>query len=960
MSPEASKTGALTLEELEEFIRAPLPGEEISNSSGDSADADSRRNALVDTAAVLADFDPFALRPTIDVTAPERAAALDRLIEASDPVSTVTDGTRRAAGPEPTRRLRWALKTLERRQALHRLGSREGMRAALAANPSASATKLQLMFEMLIWGNPIETSRMDRDEIAALVTAAEWLDGIIDKLPSPQQLRQELARADLLAPLRRLVREGFFGRTAERDQIRRYFELMPDRCPPLFVHGPGGSGKSTLVARSILDQEGVLFAYVDIDNPKIRPERPLTFLLEIVRQLKTETNDAALERFEASLVGSLGREEVDRKLETVVSVPDLFHYLANLKNLLAAQPKRIIVSIDTFEEAQFLGDDVVEPAIDFFFAMSQALGSLRLIVSGRALPRYYLQKLSESEGLPFSRDMSDEAIIASLPIEKRPLDLADLEIDDARELLKRAVRVANMKPLMPEEIDDVIGIVGRNPMSLRLAARVLREGGLKRLRQDASGLLLELKAEKVQAMLYGRILHHIHLDDVAKVAYPGLVVRRITPEIIHKVLARPCKLKLTKKRDEFAIWKDLAREVALLQPDDAVYSLRHRGDVRRIMLQDLLDHVEPEIVAEIDRRAVSYYKTQSGGLARAEEIYHRLRAQESFDVLERRWSNDAIPFLRDALEDFSTARARLWLANRLSVTLEENLRQQAELEDWEVQTARTVDRYLSSNSPQRVLSLLRERTERSPRSPLYALEAETLRFLGRLDEALAVARAGVDALSRAGALDAAIDLLLKMVVIEESRADLTAASTLLREVQPIAARSSDPLLRLRAIVNRLRVDRQVAPENRDERNRLRKEAALVLTEEVLYKLRARPVLMREVAAELSSVDARLAGRAIQTLGLEVDSDEQLKAFADAITQLGTEGNVKLSPDLATVADAWQQKNFSTEQLRNHIEKNVSPAAIQEVASTLFNSDATTLKGFREYFRSSVDSILKAV
>jgi hypothetical protein len=58
------------------------------------------------------------------------------------------------------------------------------------------------------------------------------------------------------------------------------------------------------------------------------------------------------------------------------------------------------------------------------------------------------------------------------------------------------------------------------------------------------------------------------------------------------------------------------------------------------------------------------------------------------------------PFLRDALEDFSTARARLWLANRLSVTLEENLRQQAELEDWEVQTARTVDRYLSSNSPQ--------------------------------------------------------------------------------------------------------------------------------------------------------------------------------------------------------------------------------------------------------------------
>jgi hypothetical protein len=962
MSPEASKAGALTLEALEEFIRAPLPGEEISSSSTDSSDADSWRNALVDAAAVLADFDPFALRPRIDVTASDRPAALDRLIEASEPVSTVTDSARGAAEPEPEpdRRLRWTLKTQDRRQALRRLGSRETMRAALGANPDASATMLQLMFEMLIRGDPIEPSRLDRDEIAALVTAAEWLDGILDELPSPQKLRRELARADLLAPLRRLVQDGVFGRTVERGRIKQHFELALDFCPPLFVHGPGGSGKSTLVARSILDQEGVHFAYVDIDNPKIRPERPVTFLLEIVRQLKTEIDHAPLERLEASLVESLGRVEAGRQIESAASAPDLHEYLANLKGMLGAQPERVIISIDTFEEVQFLGDDVVEPTIDFFFDMSQALGSLRLVISGRALPRYYLQKLCESEGLPFSRDMSDEAIIASLPIDKRPLDLADLEVDDARELLTRAVRVANISPLTPEETDDIIGIVGRNPMSLRLAARVLRDGGLERLRQDASRLLLELKAEKVQAMLYGRILHHIHLDDIAKIAYPGLVVRRITPEIIRKVLARPCKLELTTKRDEFAIWRDLAREVALVQPDDGVNSLRHRLDVRRVMLQDLLDHVEPEIVAEIDRRAVSYYRARSGGPSRAEEIYHRLRREEPFGVIERRWSKRAIPYLRDALEDFSTARVRFWLANKLSVTLGGNLRQQAELEDWEAQAARAVDRYLSSNSPQSAFKVLRERPERSTRSPLYALEAETLRFLGKPDEALSVARAGVDALSRAGALDAAVDLLLKMVVIEESRLRLDAASVLLREVQPIAAGSSDPLLRLRAIVNRLRVDRQLAPANNDERNRLRKEAALLLTEEVLYKLRARPVLMREVAAELSSIDARLAGRAIQTLGLEVETDEQLKAFADAISQLGTEGNVKLSPSLAAVADAWQQRSLSTEELRNHIEKSASPTALQHVASSLFNSNASTLKGFREYFRSGVDSILKSV
>jgi hypothetical protein len=222
------------------------------------------------------------------------------------------------------------------------------------------------------------------------------------------------------------------------------------------------------------------------------------------------------------------------------------------------------------------------------------------------------------------------------------------------------------------------------------------------------------------------------------------------------------------------------------------------------------------------------------------------------------------------------------------------------------------------------------------------------------------ARAGVDTLSRAGALDAAVDLLLKMVVIEESRNRLDAASALLHEIQPIAARSRDPLLRLRAIVSYLRVDRQLAPENRDKRNRLRDEAVQLLTEEVLSKLRAHPVLMREVAAELSTADAQLAGRAIQTLGLEVETDEQLRAFANAISQIHAEESRQLSPDLAAVAEAWNQEKLSTKELRSHIEQNVTRRDLQELATSLFNSDDSTLKRFREYFRSGVDRILKSI
>jgi hypothetical protein len=953
MSEPNATPAPLTLEALEAFIRSPLPGKKAVP-LGTGEDPAGLHDALIDAAAVLADFAPFSLRPVVELTADQHQAALDRLIGASEPIAGGSGGS----GKDEI--LRWTLKSPDRREALRRLGSRPKMLAALAANPGAATSVQQVMCVRLLNSESIDPTALDRDEIAALITAVRWLDGILDGLPSPDELNRQLARADLSAPLRRLVQEGFFGRGVERSRLQAHFEHTPDFTPPLFVYGPGGTGKSTLVARSILDQEGLLFsgfgcfAYVDIDNPRIRPETPLTFLLEIVRQLKIAAGNADWERIETSLVDQLNRSEGGRQLESVNFTAG---YLTEIRDLLHPTMHRVIIAIDTFEEVQFLGEDVFEPALDLFFEICWALAPVRLVISGRTLPRYYLEKLCDCLQLPIHPETSDQEIVESIPLEWRPMNLAELTPDAARELLTEAARVANTPPLTSDEMDDVIGIVGRNPMSLRLAARVLRNGGLERLRQDAAGLLRELKAEKMQAMLYGRILHHIHLDDVAKVAYPGLVVRRITPAIIRDVLAGPCNLRLTAERDEFAIWNDLAHEVALVQRDDEPMTLRHRVDVRRVMLQDLLDHVEPDVVAAIDRAAIAFYAPLPGGPARAEEIYHRLRSGQSFDVLEQRWSADAIPYLRDALEDFAAARPRLWLANKLGVTLEGNLRQLAELEDWETQTARAVDRFLTSNFAERALDLLRERSARSARSQLYALEAETLRFLKMPDEALAVARAGVDALSRAGALDAAANLLLKMVVIEESRLHLDAANRLFQELQPIVARSNDPLLRLRAIVTRLRVDRKAVPGNRDERNDLRNDAVRLLTPEVLGTLRAHPVLLREIAAELSSVDATLAGRAIQTLGLEIETDEQLKAFAEAVAQLETQGGRRLSPELAGVATAWKQQSLNTDGLRAYVEQNVSARAVEQVASTLLVSEGPALKGIREYFRSGVDRLI---
>lgn len=940
----------LSLEALEAFIDAPASGQEdpspiVAGVAKASRGQSSALTALLDVAAVLAVFDPFALKPLGSLSNSERDQAIQPLIAASETLATTTE----------QRRL-WTMKLSDRRAALRRLGTRERMQQALAANSPASPSVLQRAFEKLLSGNaPPLLVDTPRDEIAALITARSWLEGILSDLPELSDLHGALAQAEVFAPLHRLVSDGFFGRVEQLQRLQVFFGEGTEIKSPMFIYGSGGSGKSTLLARSILDQAGVRCAYVDIDRPNVRPEAPLTFLLEIVRQLSAQLGSSDFRGLETHIIDDLAKGEVGRHLESMASFRGWDNHIAEFGQLVEGLGvARIIVGIDTFEEAQFLGDDVVEPALDFIFRLGELAGALRIVVAGRVLPRPFLERLhlSYSEMTP---EMDVDEIAAKLPASQRPIGLGDLTDTDARTLLRSFISAGDAASLTDLEAAEVISIVGRNPMSLRLAARILKQGGLARLRENSSELLLELKAEKTQAMLYGRILHHLHRADVAKVAYPGLVVRRITPDVVRKVLAVPCGLTLTQERNEFAIWQDLAKEVALVHLDRRDYSLRHRTDVRRIMLQDLVDHVAPETIAAIDAAAVAYYFEQSGAAARAEEIYHRLRLAEPLAAVEARWLPDAAPYLKDALEDFALARPKVWLANKLGVTLETSLRHQADLEEWEQQSARAVDRYLASGSPDAALSLIRERADRSRRSPLYALEAETLRFLGRLDESLAVARKGVEALSRAGATDAAAELLLKMAAIEEGRQNFHAARTLLQNVQPIAKLSRDPLLYLHALTSWLRVDRQIDPGNHEARNRQREQAAALLTDDVLYRLRRQPVLLRELAAELSAVDGRLAGQAIQTLGFELATDRQVKLFADALAQLTANAASELNPDIKAVAARADQHEQNPEQLRRSIE-NLSEDSFRQVVREIGAADRDALKSVREYFRSSVQSI----
>jgi GTPase SAR1 family protein len=958
MSENSESQDKLTLADLERYLVAPIVPGTGSPLSRVRAASVQGLTPYLDAAAVLHAFDPFSLQPTPGgEVGMERLTLLDEILPLSE------------QNPDGPQRGLWSLLFAERRAALRRLATREKIKEALEANPSRPDTPVQRMFERVVDGATTELARLTRDELAALITVIDWTAGILNNLAEKGAVGSALARADLLAPMRRLAERGFVNRQSELEQLQQYV-FGDKQQAPLFVFGPGGVGKSTLLARFILqstEARPFSFAYIDIDRPTIRPDQPQTLLVEAIAQLRLQFDlpPGAAESLITEITFGLGRQDEERALESLGAGYGLFQYLSLFQDFVHQYTgaKQIVAFfVDTFEEAQFLGPDVVSQLLDFLSDLNESLDNIRVILSGRALPPNFIAKafpeLIPPTGFPW---LEDELVLERIPLLERPIDVGILEQEPARELLQKSLLDVGLLTLTSAELDDVIGVVSRNPMCLKLAARLLREEGIKKLREERSEFLVKLKAEKIQALLYGRILQHLHNDDVRKVAYPGLVVRRIDPDVIRDVLAGPCGLKLTPERNEWAIFVDLSKEAALVEPDPLDGSLRHRADVRRAMLEDLTDHVDAEVVNIIDNAAVDFYFKRVGAVARAEEIYHRLRLRQGEEILNARWSPDAADRLKAASEELP-AQQRLWLAQKLGITLDPAVREQASQEAWEDQAMRTANRFLQSGKAAEALTVLSERSQRLPRSQLYALESEAYRFLNQLDEAIRVAQSGVDALSKAGAVDMSLDLQLKMVNIEETRRNLQMSEQRLDEAKAMAGHSRNDALRLRVQITELRIQRQLRPDAVNERERLLRAALANVTDDMLFRLRSQPVLLREVAAELGYEDARISRAAVDTLGLEAATDGQARALAYALSTLNSAQAADKVADrtLASAVEQFQQANYDPAVIRNWVTATLTTSEIQSVSQRLSTSAprSEVLRDFQTYFRAGVESALR--
>jgi hypothetical protein len=699
-------------------------------------------------AAVLASFIAEELRPFQE----ERSQELcEQLLKECDVVS-FGSGSRR-----------WSLRMPVRQTMLVQLFERGLLVEALKLNPQMDDSTTQRIFERCIDSAAEPLSLPNTLETAAsMLEVSYWLQPIAQlwsRLPPRDSLRQLIALGQLLEPFRSLVGPHFAGRRAELNILGDYVGVLEAssisvsvvrtfekifslvKSPPLFVLGPGGVGKSTLIAQFVLehvDAAGVArfpFAYLDFDRSALLAEEPITLLFEVMRQLAVQYpaanaryraimqkwDERVREQADALERGISGQTDVMEKgrglqtdatgqrkgadstlglglWERNIFMMEFVDFVQQLQPDAPDQPMLLV--LDTFEEVQFRSSASEDDVFNFLDQLQEHIPRLRTVICGRTEITSTRYKVKELKLGNFDTD----AAIAFLEM----LGIKDTEL-----------------------AAKIVSQVGRSPLVLRLAADVARKeevgsGGIKGLR---AGWLDIFSNEMVEVVLYKRILAHVYDKRVQRLANPGLVLRFITPEVLLGVLGPACDVSIADMADARGLVKTMRNQLTtILVPHGGTNKLAHRPDMRAILLADLTARSKKEdrtaaLLQRIHSMAIDFYAKYEDDESRAEEVFHRLWLNQDRFILKSRWRDEVGPYLGSGILELSP-EAQAFVAGRAGFEVSEEVWNQATEEDWALLATRRIHELVRLGKPQDASALLIQRFRKvgfETTAPAYAI-----------------------------------------------------------------------------------------------------------------------------------------------------------------------------------------------------------------------------------------------
>ncbi len=650
----------------------------------------------------------------------------------------------------------WQLRPEIKAKIIRQLNEKISLADYLPPQWRVASNIVQKLIGEYLTGTAPSIYKQSLEELTATLQIEPWLKFLksVD-FPKRNEVQNERELRELTAPFEALTR-NFSGRTAELDVLRQYVELLPSQGflesahravrsaldltdkPPLMITGLGGIGKTTLLAEFILrhlhfaseDDESkshhtrLPFVYLDFDKVQVSVREPLTLLTESVRQLSIQFHGKRYgsdwEALYEDLKGEslFGRQDMSPNSSSNSS-HGMQPYMERLwlqkfgdlwTRIYDERKTPLLVVLDSFEEVQRrLGTSLID-LFGFLNDWRAVAPKLRIVISGR----WPIKEIT--------------------PFFHQPMEVLLLGNFD------EAAALGYLKTCGLENPDLRMRVFDRfkgNPLTLRLAAAVVIRSkdqidATKSIR-IYDWLFRRIEEEQVQQQLFRRNISHISDPVAQKVAMPGLIVRRLTAEIIQRVLAGPCGLKDVTAERSVEILQILEREPNIIEIDLSGVA-QYRQDLRKQMIP-LITVAEPEKVRQIHDLAVKFYAGRPDAADRAEWIYHRLARGDSMHQLEEHLTPDLQPFLEGSLEELPPS-ASVALAGKLGMTIPWERLLLANVEAFEVSAIKEIQEALSSNRFEALLqsrALLHQKTDRTLNSRLRRIECQIYERLGEFE-----------------------------------------------------------------------------------------------------------------------------------------------------------------------------------------------------------------------------------
>jgi hypothetical protein len=654
---------------------------------------------LLVEAAVVNTFLPQDLAPEA-VKSDERSEA-ERVVLNFAETSRALDGG-----------LQWSLKDETRAEVIKEIFNTTSLQQAIDRTAKVFHDAGSEALRNCLSKEPV-TESLDLDSLEATRFAVSSLSHLLPDLPNIGSLNidnldREIEYRRLLRVFERMIGrrpnpdgtkpiERFYGRDEEMEALRDYVGVVPADSlgsrvrrgfnwlsrtisgrTPFVIWGVGGVGKTTLVSKFMLEHADAAvgrypFSYLDFDRNTISARRPSGLLMEMCQQVGSQFDKLTQPMVDLrSQIARLARTfDVSREFEKasyLTSYTQQFRKL--IDDFLASEQgtfefaRPFLLVFDTFEVVQYTADDLInleDFAASFSYPQENRLWNrLRLIISGRKPIESFLGDVESRELGALNKAGSRSMVIdlasdAGKSVSDRQARALVAAVAKATEEPSGGVQPLRLKligNLFQTETDDGPTIV---KSLLDELSKPLQQGGL------AASILID-------GILVRRVLGHIRDDRVRALADPGLVVRRITPEVIKEVMTRattdpsqkepegsdaePSPPWIVDELEAQRIFDEFGKEGSLVEPYDilqdansAVIALRHRADVRRQMLP-LIRARRPNRFGLVHQLAFDYFsrdveaKKKEGKNempSAAEAIYHGLWLNQPLEEIDRLW-----------------------------------------------------------------------------------------------------------------------------------------------------------------------------------------------------------------------------------------------------------------------------------------------------------------------------------